>query len=150
MDQGSLAPTHGLSQLAASFIAFQSLGIRRTPFPTFAAPIVLPHISGATGTCLQPSTRVDGITHFYFLSTRLFCSGSSINHAMPPFNRIDTAQAKSILSPTKRQAIATPSIFDILKPTNFKKANLLAKNRNQLKVYQPTTMLKHCQRVERK
>ena len=42
------------------------------------------------------------------------------------------------------------SIFDILKPTNFKKANLLAKNRNQLKVYQPTTMLKHCQRVERK
>ena len=35
-DQGSLAPPPGLSQLAASFIAFRSLGIHRTPLRTFA------------------------------------------------------------------------------------------------------------------
>ena len=83
MDQGSLAPTHGLSQLAASFVAFQSLGIRRTPFPTFAAPIVLPHVSGATGTCLQPSTRVDGITHSSLFVYSTFCSGSSTISVAP-------------------------------------------------------------------
>ena len=35
-DQGSFAPPRGLSQLITSFIACESLGIRRTPFPTFA------------------------------------------------------------------------------------------------------------------
>ena len=32
----SFAPPRGLSQLITSFIACESLGIRRTPFPTFA------------------------------------------------------------------------------------------------------------------
>ena len=34
-DQRSHAPTRGFSQLAASFFAFRSLGIRRTPFSAF-------------------------------------------------------------------------------------------------------------------
>ena len=34
-DQRSHAPTRGFSQLAASFFAFRSQGIRRTPFPAF-------------------------------------------------------------------------------------------------------------------
>ena len=40
MDQRSPAPPHGLSQLATSFIAFRSLGIRRTPFLAFAAQCI--------------------------------------------------------------------------------------------------------------
>ena len=35
-DQRSFAPTPGLSQLITSFIACESLGIRHTPFSTFA------------------------------------------------------------------------------------------------------------------
>ena len=35
-DQWSFAPTPGLSQLITSFIACESLGIRHTPFSTFA------------------------------------------------------------------------------------------------------------------
>ena len=38
-DRRSLAPTRGLSQLATSFIAFRSLGIRHAPFLSFAAVI---------------------------------------------------------------------------------------------------------------
>ena len=34
-DQGSFAPTRGLSQLITSFVASVSLGIRHTPFLTF-------------------------------------------------------------------------------------------------------------------
>ena len=35
-DQRPFAPTRGLSQLVTSFIACESLGIRHTPFDTFA------------------------------------------------------------------------------------------------------------------
>ena len=35
-DQRPFAPTRGLSQLITSFIACESLGIRHTPFSTFA------------------------------------------------------------------------------------------------------------------
>ncbi len=35
-DQGPFAPPRSLSQLVTSFIACESLGIRHTPFPTFA------------------------------------------------------------------------------------------------------------------
>ena len=40
MDQRLFAPTHGLSQLIASFIASVSQGIRHAPFLTFS-----PHTS---------------------------------------------------------------------------------------------------------
>ena len=43
MDQGLLAPPHGFSQLAASFIAFRSQGIRRAPFLAFAARSEMNH-----------------------------------------------------------------------------------------------------------
>ena len=44
------APPRGLSQLATSFIAFQSLGIRRPPFVSFAAPdISVRHLTSGFG-----------------------------------------------------------------------------------------------------
>ncbi len=40
MDRRPLAPPHGFSQLATSFIAFRSLGIHHSPFISFAAQSV--------------------------------------------------------------------------------------------------------------
>ena len=58
-DQRSFAPPRSLSQLITSFIACESLGIRHTPFPTFAR------------TELAFASSVDYTFSFFFITTSL-------------------------------------------------------------------------------
>ena len=66
----SPAPNPGFSQLAASFVAFQSQGIRRAPFPTFTAGEASASPAAAAGTSRARTAH----SMFPFL-----CSSMSMN-----------------------------------------------------------------------
>ena len=80
-DQWPFAPTRGLSQLVTSFIACESLGIRRTPFLAFsylrlpvkaASVFLLEYTLGSTlrHVCFHTHKKNDALNIYVFVSLR--------------------------------------------------------------------------------
>ena len=77
-DQRPFAPTRGLSQLVTSFIACESLGIRHTPFTTFARTELASHLrvrnyelrKNPQSTILNPTCKASTVdyTFSFFIS----------------------------------------------------------------------------------
>ena len=110
-DQRSLAPTRGFSQLATSFIAFRSLGIRHAPFLSFAAVIAGP--CPAHGTDLNGGAPCGG-RHLVLCDLWSSCHDVSFNA-----RHSDSESERSVFSLVPACQIAMPTNVDGVENNGF-------------------------------